>query len=142
MMSCGKILLRAPEPSDVDAMFRWENDSAIWAYGRTRAPMSRFQLHEYVRNYSADPLSDGQARFIIELPGEGAAGCVDIYDLDPVNRRAAVGVVVDPTCRGRGLALDALVALCRYVWSELGLHQLWAVVARENIPSQIGKSVV
>lgn len=135
MIAHGKIVLRAPEPADVDAMFRWENDRSIWAYGRTRAPLSRFQLHEYVRNYPADPIADGQARFIIEWNGE-AAGCIDLYALDAVNRRAGVGVVVDTPYRGNGLALDALVALCGYMSADLGFHQLWAIVGVENISSR------
>lgn len=128
------ITLRAPEPDvDVDAMFRWENDSHAWSDGRTRAPMSRHQLWEYAENYSSDILSVGQARFIICRDDEIAqTGCIDLYDIDTLNRKAGVGVYVDARFRRMGIAKSALVALCEYCRVELGLHQLWAVVSGDN----------
>lgn len=53
-MESMKITLRAPEPSDVDAMFRMENDPAVWPDGHTRAPLSRHLLATYVDNYTPD----------------------------------------------------------------------------------------
>ena len=35
---------RALEPIDVDTLYRWENDPAVWGVGSTMAPYSRKQL--------------------------------------------------------------------------------------------------
>lgn len=137
MMTDGTITLRAPEPSDVDAMFRWENDRTIWPDGRSRAPLSRHRLWQYVESYSADPLAEGELRLMIadNCTGE-AVGCVDLYDVDAVNRRAGIGIVIDPAWRGRGYALKTLALIADYCRNDLGLHQLWAVAGAANEASR------
>ena len=39
-----QIELRAVEPEDLDALYRWENDSSLWIYGSTVSPFSRYLL--------------------------------------------------------------------------------------------------
>lgn len=129
------IILRAPEPDDVDTMYRLENDRSVWPCGFTRAPMSRHLISEYVGSYSADPFGQGQLRLIIELDGV-AVGVADLYDVDALNRRAGVGIVVEEAYRGKGIAREALRKLAGYCGCELGLHQLYAVVAASNTPSR------
>lgn len=131
------IILRAPEPSDVDAMFRWENDSASWNAGRTRAPMSRHALWEYVNNYSADIMAAGQARFVIvDGDSDEPVGCVDLYDIDILNRRGGVGIYIEKGFRRQGYAQQAIGLLSLYCQRELGLHQLWAVISADNKASR------
>lgn len=52
MLTDGTISLRALEPIDVDTLYRWENDPAVWGVGLTLAPYSRKQLWDYVNNLS------------------------------------------------------------------------------------------
>lgn len=137
MITGTKIRLRAPEPTDVDAMFRWENDSQSWVNGRTRAPMSRHALWQYVESYDADIMHAGQARFIIvETSSAEPIGCIDLYDIDTLNRRAAVGIYIEPSWRNRDMATQSLLLLADYCQQQLGLHQLWAVIASDNTPSR------
>ena len=42
------IRLRAPEPEDLELLYKWENDTSLWLAGNTRAPYSRFQLKQYI----------------------------------------------------------------------------------------------
>ncbi len=137
MITDSIISLRAPEPSDVDTLYIWENDRTLWPDGRTRAPLSRHQLWQYIDSYSADPLAEGQARFLIvdDKSGE-SVGAVDLFDIDTVNRRAAVGIFVAPQHRCWGIALRAVKLIAGYCRMELGLHQLWAVTAASNTASR------
>lgn len=135
MITGDKITLRAPELCDVDAMFLWENDRSVWPHGRTRAPMSRQMLWEYVSNYDADVLAAGQARMVMDSGGE-AVGMVDLYDIDVLNRRAGVSIMVGKAYRNAGYGLEALTMLAEYAREDLGLHQLWAVVSSVNAPSR------
>ena len=59
MLTDGIISLRALEPVDVDTLYRWENDPAVWGVGLTIAPYSRKQLWDYVNNYDAGDRRDG-----------------------------------------------------------------------------------
>jgi diamine N-acetyltransferase len=148
--------LRAIEPTDVDKLYLWENNPEIQQAGGVRAPMSRHQLWEYANNYDANPFSAGQLRLIIELKptadgsqatdsqnkatAEGGqqptvCGVVDLYDVDAVNLRAMVGIMVAPQYRNRGIASGALTLLEAYCRDLLGLHSLGAEVAADNQPS-------
>ena len=133
-----KIILRAPEPSDVDRIYLWENNPEMWPCGAFRAPLSRHQIWEYVNNYDANPLSGGQLRLIIEAgadeEGEGYTPCgiVDLYDIDPRDSRAFVGIMVAPDFRRKGIAAEALAQLEKYCRECLALRLLAAEVASDN----------
>lgn len=130
------IYLRAVEPSDVDMLYRWENDESLWRVSLTSAPMSRFQLDEYARNYVADIYSERQLRLMmVEAETDEVVGTVDITDFDPHNRRAGIGLFVASPYRRRGYARQALALIDEYVRSTLSIHQLWALVAVDNTAS-------
>ncbi len=137
-----EVRLRAVEPSDVDRLYLWENDRKIWPFGGTRAPMSRHQLWEYASNYDANPFSAGQLRLMIEVAtddgddkGIATCGVLDLYDIDPVNSRTMVGIMVAPQWRGRGIAARALKAAGEYCRDTLALATIAAEVAADNLPS-------
>lgn len=129
-----EIRLRAPEPSDLDALYLWENDPFISRYGSAVAPYSRALLWDYINSYDADPFHAGQLRLMVDADG-GTVGCVDLYNIDGKNLRAFVGIVIDASRRGRGLGLAALEHLWEYCSMTLGLHQLVAVVPLPNVKS-------
>lgn len=137
MLTDNTITLRAPEPADIDEMYIWENDPSIWTKGSSRMPMSRQLLYDFVNSYNPDPNVTGQMRLIIESCATGmAVGCLDLYDYDSLNRRSGVGIVIDPAHQGHGYASRALKLTIDYCRTFLGLHQLWAIVNRENEVSQ------
>ena len=63
-------------------------------------------------------------------------GCVDLYDYDPLNRRAAVGIMVATEYRRQCYALAMLQQLGSMARSNFRLHQLYADIASPNIASQ------
>lgn len=135
-MNSVSIKLRAVEPDDVDSLFIWENDEAMWRYGCNKACISRSQLWNYVQNYDADPLKSGEIRFIIEESNNGeTVGCIDLTDIDPYNGRAQVGIYISKRNRCKGFGEESLKKILEYAAETLGLHQVWAVVGRENTAS-------
>lgn len=70
-------------------------------------------------------LSSGSLR-LYALP----YGCVDLYNYDPVNRKAAVGIVVATEYRHQGYALAMLEALADLYRPTL--HQLYADISADN----------
>ncbi len=128
-----KISLRAPEPQDLDIMYLWENDSSLWNVGNAVAPYSRKQLWDYIESYEADIFKSRQLRFIIVENASGnAVGAIDLYDFDPVNRHASLGILVDSRYRGQGIGRSAVSLLCDYCSEHLGMHSLMAVTSRSN----------
>ena len=133
----GKIShLRALEPSDVEALYRWENDLTLWRVSGTLAPFSRHTLSQLIADQQYDIYATRQQRLIIEsLRGE-VVGAVDLLEFDPQNRRAGVGIIIDEAFRQRGYAKDALLALENYAKEILHLHQLWCGVTVGNKASE------
>lgn len=129
-----RLRLRAPEPSDVDTLYIWENSPEMWDFGFFQAPYSRQQIWEYIRDYDSNPLRCGQLRLIIDVDG-APAGSVDLYDVDPANRRAMVGVMVAGRFRRKGCALAALELMAQYAAGPLALYQLASTVAEDNAAS-------
>ena len=131
-----KIILRALEPEDLDVLFRWENDSELWAYGTTLAPYSKFALREYISEARNDIFQSRQLRLMIVLKeNANAIGTIDLYDFDPVNLRAGVGILLDSECRGKGFGSQVLNLIQDYAFNFLHLRQLYAHVPENNTAS-------
>lgn len=128
-----KTKLRAIEPEDVDIIYQWENDLKIWHLSNTVTPFSRFAIEQYIFN-SGDIYSSKQLRLIIEVDNE-AAGCIDLFDFDPNNRRAGIGIFINKNFRNNGYAKDALNTLVDYCFKILNLHQLYCSILSDNTES-------
>ena len=124
--------LRALEPEDLDAMYGWENDTDSWRVSGTVAPFSRHVLSRLIDEQQFDIYATRQMRLVIESLDGTAVGAVDMFEFDPQNLRAGVGIIVAPPYRKQGFALDALQTLERYVRDVLRMHQLWCSVGADN----------
>ncbi|MDE6048786.1 MAG: GNAT family N-acetyltransferase [Paramuribaculum sp.] len=135
LLSDDMVHLRALEPADAERLYLWENDTRMWNVGCATAPFSRKQLEEYIATYDADIYSARQLRLmVVENESGCAVGTADLYDFDPVNQRAGVGILISEEYRGRRYGERAVRLLERYGFMRLGLHQLWAVVPESNSP--------
>ncbi len=134
------VILRAMEPEDLDLIYVWENDPAEWDSTHTRAPYSRYELRQFIETQSQGALDQlHQQRFMVcdAECVERCVGMVDIYDYDSRNRRAGVGIFIDPAYRRCGFALNALFRLEEYLVDSYELHQVWAEVASSNTASRL-----
>lgn len=128
--------LRALEAEDVDLLYVWENDPAVWGVSGTLAPFSRHTLRRFLDEQRFDLYAARQLRLVVETLDGRAVGLVDLFELEPVDLRAGIGILIHGAGdRGRGFASDALDVLCRYARQVLGLHQLWCSVAPDNAAS-------
>lgn len=59
-------------------------------------------------------------------------GSIDIFDFDPFNRRAGVGILITETQQRKGYASAALELLKNYAFTVLELHQLYCNIETEN----------
>lgn len=128
------IKLRKIEPSDLPFLYQWENDAAVWADGANHNPLSQQDLRDYIESTTGDIYRDGQLRLIIEeIPSPVTVGCIDLFDFDPRNRRAAIGMYIAPEMRSKGVGREALRLLEEYAFGFLRLRVLYVVIATNNI---------
>ena len=130
------VKLRKIEPSDLPFLYQWENDAAVWADGANHNPLSQQDLRDYIASTTGDIYKDGQLRLVIEesiSPQDSLTiGCIDLFDFDPRNRRAALGMYIAPEYRGKGVGREALKQLEAYAFDFLHLRCLYAVIATNN----------
>ena len=148
------IKLRKLEPSDLPFLYQWENDASVWADGSNHNPLSQQDLRDYIESTTGDIYKDGQLRLIIHsssesvcqqsgLSGEAGLssvspqdgltlGCVDLFDFDPRNRRAAIGMYIAPQYRGQGIGREAVRLLEEYAFGFLHLRIIYAIISTSN----------
>ncbi|MEM9076554.1 MAG: GNAT family N-acetyltransferase [Bacteroidota bacterium] len=127
------ICLRALEPRDLDFLYQLENDSSIWEISGTTKPYSKKVLRFYLENAHRDIYEVKQLRLCICNKEDHCLGLIDLFDFDPKNARAGMGIVIaNPENRNKGVGGEAIALLCEYVFSTLHLHQVYANILEHN----------
>lgn len=131
------IYLRALEPNDLEFVYAMENDQSIWEVSNTQTPYSRFLVKQYLENAHQDIYEAKQLRLAIcqdeDFP---ALGLIDLFDFDPQNRRAGIGIVIQSiNDRNKNIGSEALHLMIQYAFHNLNLHQLYANIATDNLAS-------
>lgn len=131
-----KVKLRALEPEDEDVLYHWENDSTVWHVSGTSSPFSRKVIREYLQNSHYDIYITRQLRLMIDTVEGVPVGCIDLFDFDPQNLRAGIGILISNSeDRGKGYASEALKLVQNYVFSTLHLHQIHCMIGINNTSS-------
>ena len=130
------IKLRALEPSDVDLIYNWENNTAIWKVSNTIVPFSKETISQFI-TYERDIYADKQLRLVIcKIEDDKAIGTIDLFDFDMRHQRAGVGVLLaEESERKKGYASEALEIVINYGFTTLMLHQLYCNIPSDNVAS-------
>lgn len=131
------IFLRALEPEDLEFVYSVENDEKIWDVSNTHTPYSRFLIREYLKNAQQDIFEAKQLRLAICKKNTfQPVGLIDLFDYDPKNNRAGVGILIkNEGDRNAGVGSETLELLIQYAFAKLNLHQLYANIDVDNTAS-------
>lgn len=130
------IYLRALESKDLDFLYQLENNPDIWEVSGTTTPYSKHVLQQYLENAHRDIYDVKQLRLCISTLNDKVIGLIDLFDFDPKNHRAGIGIViVESKDRNKGVGAEAIFLLCNYAFSVLDLRQLYANVTDDNLAS-------
>ena len=133
LLENSEIRIRALEPSDVDLLYAWENDTSIWDVSSTIIPFSKNTIRNYISNSQSDIYEAKQLRLMIDdKSSQSTIGAIDLYEFDPHNRRAGIGIFVIKEYQNRGFATKSLQLLLHYCKTMLLLHQVYAEVPCKN----------
>jgi RimJ/RimL family protein N-acetyltransferase len=131
----GKYLkLRAIEHADLPLLHQWANDPVTQdGIGELHFPSSMDFHESWFQGLKSDRLNQ---RFAVEVPEGGIIGLSSIVNIDWRNRHAWHGLVIgDPSHRGKGYGVDAIMATMRYAFEELNLERLDGSMIEYNEPS-------
>mgnify|MGYP003303429864 FL=1 len=126
------VSIRALEPVDLDFLFDTENDTKLWKYSNRFHPYSKSLLNSYIANADKDIFETRQIKFTITNKQKHAIGFIELFDFEPLHHRAAIGLTISASNRGRGYGNASLELIETYAKESLPLHQLYAAIAAEN----------
>ena len=134
-ISENNLSLRMAEPDDGELIYQWENDRGVWRVSETSAPVSRFQIDQFLIA-NTDLVSSRQLRLMVEVKDCGKpVGCIDLFEYDPVNSRIGIGVLIEATHRGNGFASTAISSCLDYLFNNLMVHQVFCLIDETNTES-------
>lgn len=131
----GKLVtLRAIEREDLPLLNQWANDPEIQYWlGGWHFPTNLDDQQKWYSSLSANSLHQ---RFIIETRDLGIIGTANLIDIDWKNRHAHHGMMLgDKEIRGKGYAVDTVMAIMKYAFEELGLVRLDGSMIEYNVAS-------
>ncbi|WP_371495953.1 GNAT family N-acetyltransferase [Kitasatospora sp. NBC_00374] len=130
------VQLRPMEPSDAEALWRWNSDPEVmrWmedGYRQTLATVVK-GLAERERNRYQDVL------YGVEAKADGRlVGLVRLHGAEPETGIAEIDVYLGEKDHwGRGYATDAMRTMCRYGFEQMRLHRIQLTVVAENHPAR------
>jgi len=98
-------------------------------------PYSRKAIDDFISTSHHDIYIDRQLRLMAVDTNGDTIGTIDLFEFCPVNQRAGVGILVDSTRRGEGLAVEMLNSLSDLAFGNLALRQLYCHIAVDNASS-------
>ena len=132
MLKGKNISMRALEPSDLELIYDWENDSSIWKVSQTLTPYSKHILAKFLENAHLDIFTTKQLRLMIVKDGV-SIGTIELFDYDPVNSRAGIGIMIaQENERRKGYAKEALGLMINYAFKHLKINQLYCNISSSN----------
>jgi len=128
-----QILLRKPEPEDLEFLFSLENNPDFWFFSDTRTPFSKWQIKQHIENTVYDIFTNKELRLIIEQKAnKNPVGIIDLFEFDPIHHRAGVGILINKNSQNNHIASQALSLIIDYCFRILDLHQIWCNIDAEN----------
>jgi len=136
------IILKALEPADVHTLLKWENNQDIWNVSKTIEPFSKYKLDMYIKQtLNFDVFGLRQLRLMIhqvlnlELDITEPIGTIELFEFDPINKNAGIGIMLLKEYQGQGIGKQVLDQFLPYIFDKLQLHSVYANVSETNVHS-------
>jgi RimJ/RimL family protein N-acetyltransferase len=134
MFNLDDVTLRPLETSDIESLYAWDGDIEVSVLGGWVRQQSRAAVARVWERRITEPAAD-MDWFGIEYEGK-LAGYIQLALIDPVERRAMVGIAVGAkSLWGKGIGGGALRLLCDYAFTVRNLDRVYAEVFTFNTRS-------
>jgi RimJ/RimL family protein N-acetyltransferase len=134
MASEQKLRLRPLEREDLPVFVRWFSDPEVLEYLGLHNPISMAREEKWFDKVLAAP--EDEHPYVIEVEEKGEwriIGNMSFFDLNTTDRGAEIGIVIgDKASWSRGYGTDAMRAMVRRGFNDLGLHRIYLHVFAEN----------
>jgi RimJ/RimL family protein N-acetyltransferase len=127
------VRLRAMEPSDAEALWRWNHDPEVMRWMQDSHPQSLAQVTRWLgeergRNEYGDLLLGVEVQADDKL-----IGLVRLHGTEPELGIAELDIYLgEKNYWGKGYATDTVRTVCRYGFDKMRLHKITLTVVTEN----------
>ena len=126
-----RVHLRAPQVRDLPVLEQWRSDPQAQLDLMLRVTKTdRAEVESWIARRTSDP--EGDFRLVAAAEDDRAVGFVQLTKIHRASRRASLGLYVDPSVRGTGLASDALARMEQVARDQHGLRTIHLEVLVEN----------
>lgn len=133
LLESQKIILRKPEPEDLDFLYTIENNPEYWFVSDSRSPFSKWQLKQHIENTIYDIYTNKELRLIVEdKASKKIVGLVDLFEFEPFHKRIGVGVLIAEQNRKQGIAAQCISMIIEYCFKVLEINQIWCNIDVDN----------
>ena len=126
------IQLRYLNQSDLNFLYKIENDQTLWRYGSEKKYFSKKVLSEYINNSKLDITINNQLRFVIDFKNT-PIGLIDLYDYRKSS--AGIGIVIIEEYREKGFGKESLLLIKKYCSGKLKIRELFCAIQDNNMNS-------
>jgi RimJ/RimL family protein N-acetyltransferase len=131
MLRGAKVILRAIERDDLPRLWEIRNDEAVEVMGYgPPIPRSMASMEAWIDKRREE--SDSHI-FAIEVGGAMVGTC-NLRDIDPVHRRAELGISLAREAIGKGYGSDSIRVLLDLAFTHLNLHKVSLDTLASNEP--------
>lgn len=129
----GKLLqLRALEKSDLTFLHRLHNNYRTMNYFFEEPFETLRELEDLYEKYVHNTT---ERRFLLEEISSGASiGVVSLIEIDEINRRCEIDIIIDENFQGRGFGKMGFVLGTKYAFDILNLFKVYLILLPDNIP--------
>jgi [ribosomal protein S5]-alanine N-acetyltransferase len=130
-----RLRLRQFREDDVEAMHGCFTNVGSMRYWNTPLHTKRIETERAVRRFIDCTPSYYRFWAVADKTTDRCLGLVNYHDGHIRNKRVAIGYIVDPAYGRQGVATEAVSAMIRFCFQDLGLHRLQAFIHPDNAPS-------
>jgi ribosomal-protein-alanine N-acetyltransferase len=130
-----RLRLRQFREDDVEAMHGCFTNVESMRYWNTPLHTKRIETERAVRRFIDCTASYYRFWAVADKTTNRCLGLVNYHDGHIRNKRVAIGYIVDPAHCRQGVATEAVSAMIRFCFQDLGLHRLQAFIHPDNAPS-------
>lgn len=130
MLTTGRLVLTAPTAADIDAIYRICQDEAIQRWTTVPSPYEYEHAREFVERSVPQGARNGTdvALGVYHAVSGALQGMIGLHGITGPEAKngamAEVGYWTAPEARGRGYTVEAVRAICRWGFAQLGLERI------------------
>ncbi|MFB9902625.1 GNAT family N-acetyltransferase [Allokutzneria oryzae] len=136
-MPTGELVrLRAFDPSEAEALWRWNHDPDVMRWMNDGYPDSVAQVAKRMSEWPRN--SYEKVVLAVETRAEGRLiGVAVLRDAEPETGNAELDVYIgEKDCWGSGYATDATRTMCRFGFDQMRLHRVTLWVVADNVAAR------